>query len=263
VVGAAILLVVCVTALLQVGRGLRVKDSYHRFVIVACLVGVVAFLVSGVVEDALLLSQPAELAMLLLALATATMEPELGTALMPKWSFRRIVFFGAIGSLAGLGALVLAPVTVSQQRLFSTVSPLRNTGQYDAVTSGQLLIATVCQVAHDMEPSLQGVHISCLDDYGAAGVGTMRISSPSAQQTLNAYRQLTATLHQVSYLAYFDTQAKGPPITSRSSLWRTAPASGAALGAAIGFVAPLPLRRRRDLRASGRRGAHRFTPIFG
>ncbi len=268
-VGAAILVVVCVTALLQVGRGIRVKDTYRRTVVVACLVGSIAFLVSGVVEDALLLSQPAELAMLLVALATATMEPELGTALMPKWSFRRIVFFGAIGSLAGFGAMLLAPVTVSQQRQFSTVSPQRNTGQYDAVTSGTLLIATVCQVASDMQPSLHDVHISCLDDFLAAGVGTMRISSPSAEQTLHAYKVLTATLHQTSYLASFDTQAKGPPVSSRSSLWRTAPASGAALGVAIGFVAPLPLRRRRAAYAGGRgtrgerAGAHRFTPIFG
>jgi hypothetical protein len=260
-VGAAILVVVCVTALLQAGRGIAVKDTYRRTVVVGCLIGFVAFLVSGIVDDALLLSQPAELAMLLLALATATQEPELGTLLMPRWSFRRIVFFGAIGSLVGLGAMQLAPVYVSQQRQFSTVSPLRNVGQYDAVTVGRLLIATVCQVADDMQPSLHGVSISCLDDYLAAGVGTLRISSPSAAQTLGAYDQLTKTLQQTSYLASFATQATGPPIAARSSLWRTAPASGAALGVAIGFVAPLPLRRRRNLRAG--RPATRLSPIFG
>jgi hypothetical protein len=263
-VGAAILIVMCVTALMQSGRGMLLADTYRRSVVAACFVGVVAFLVSGLLEDALLLSQPAELVMLLLALATATQEPELGTLLMPKWSFRRIVFFSAAGALAGLVALLIAPVSVSQQRIFSTVSPLRNTGQYDAVTSGRLLIATVCQVANDMEPSLPDVHISCLDDYGAAGVGTMRISSPTSKQTLHAYEQLTATLHQTSYLAYFDTQAKGPPIAARASIWRTAPASGAALGAAIGFVAPLPLRRRRGLAPPDRGPVrYRFAPIFG
>jgi hypothetical protein len=263
-VGAAILLVMCLTALMQAGRGLLLADTYRRTVVAACFIGFLAFLVSGVIEDALLLSQPAELAMLLLALATATQEPELGTALMPKWSFRRIVFFGASGAIAGLLALLIAPVTVSQQRIFSTVSPLRNVGQYDAVTSGRLLIATVCHVASDMQPSLRDVHISCLDDYGAAGVGTMRISSPSSQQTLHAYDQLTATLRQTSYLTYFETYPKGPPISARSSFWRTAPASGAALGAAIGFVAPLPLRRRRNL-APRERGPvrYRFAPIFG
>ncbi|HVT21877.1 MAG TPA: O-antigen ligase family protein [Mycobacteriales bacterium] len=262
-VGAAILLVVCVTALLQVARGLWVKDTYRRTVVAACLIGFVAFLVSGLVEDALLLSQPAELAMLLLALATATMEPELGTALMPRWSLRRIAFFGAIGSLAGVAAMLLAPVTVSQQRTFSTVSPLRIVGQYDPVTSGRLLIATVCHVASSIEPSLPDVRITCLDDYGAAGVGTLRISSPSAEQTLQAYDRLTAVLRGTSYLAYFDTQTTGPPISARASFWRTAPASGAALGAAIGFVAPLPLRRRRL--PKGERGpvSYRFAPIFG
>jgi hypothetical protein len=230
-VGAAILIVMCVTALMQSGRGMLLADTYRRSVVAACFVGVVAFLVSGLLEDALLLSQPAELVMLLLALATATQEPELGTLLMPKWSFRRIVFFSAAGALAGLVAL---------------------------------LIATVCQVANDMEPSLPDVHISCLDDYGAAGVGTMRISSPTSKQTLHAYEQLTATLHQTSYLAYFDTQAKGPPIAARASIWRTAPASGAALGAAIGFVAPLPLRRRRGLAPPDRGPVrYRFAPIFG
>jgi hypothetical protein len=254
----------CVTALLQAGRGLQVKDPYRRTVIVGCLIGFVAFLVSGLVDDALLLSQPAELAMLLLALATATQEPELGTTLMPKWSFRRIVFFGAMGSVAGVIAMLIAPVTVSQQRLFSTVNPDRAIGQYDPVTSGRLLIATVCHVADDIQPSLPDVHITCLDDYGAAGVGTIRISSPSARQTLHAYDQLTASLHQLSYLAAFDTQAKAPPIASRASLWRTAPASGAALGAAIAFVAPLPLRRRRNLAPLDRGPVrYRFAPIFG
>jgi hypothetical protein len=181
---------------------------------------------------------------------------------MPKWSFRRIVFFGAIGSLAGLGAMQLAPVYVSQQRQFSTVSPLRNVGQYDAVTVGRLLIATVCQVADDIQPSLPDVSISCLDDYLAAGVGTLRISSPSAGRTLAAYDELTKTLQQASYLSSFATQATGPPIAARSSLWRTAPASGAALGVAIGFVAPLPLRRRRAMRALGQQGSRRFHPIF-
>jgi hypothetical protein len=263
-VGAAILLVVCLTGLMQSARGMLLADTSRRTLVVACFLGFLAFLVSGLLEDALLLSQPAQLAMLLLALATATAEPELGTALMPKWSFKRIVFFAGAGALAGLVALLIAPVTVSQQRIFSTVSPLRTVGQYDAVTSGRLLIATVCRVASNMEPSMRDVDISCLDDYGAAGVGTMRISSPSSEQTLRAYDQITATLRQISYLTYFETYPKGPPISARASLWRTAPASGAALGAAIGFVAPLPLRRRRNLTPTDRGPVkYRFAPIFG
>lgn len=243
-VGAAILLVVCVTALVQSCRGIRLQDPTRRTIVVGCVIGFVAFLFSGVIDDALLLSQPAELAMVLLAVATATAEPELGTALMPKWSFPRIVAFGSVGALIGLAALLSAPSSVSQQRQFSTVSPLRNTGAYDAVTSGRLLIATVCQVADDLQKSMD-VHISCLDDYSAAGVGTMRISSPSAARTLAAYDHLTSTLRNVSYLSSFDTQTTGPPIKARSSFWRTAPASGGAVGVAIGFIAPLPYRRRR------------------
>ncbi|HVW81458.1 MAG TPA: O-antigen ligase family protein [Mycobacteriales bacterium] len=244
VVGAAILLVVCVTALVQAGRGIRLHDATRRGIVIGCFLGFFAFLFSGLVDDALLLSQPAELAMLLVAVATATAEPELGLASMPKWSFRRIALFSATGALAGLVAMLAAPVTVSQERPFSTVTPERNTGQYDAVTSGRLLIATVCQIAGDLQKSL-GVHISCLDDYGAAGVGTLRISSPSSAQTLNAYAELTATLHQVSYLDAFQTLPYNSPVKSRATFWRTAPASGAAVGFAIGFIAPLPYRRRR------------------
>jgi hypothetical protein len=244
VVGAAILLVVCVTALMQACRGIRLQDTARRTIVIGCALGFVAFLVSGLVDDALLLSQPAELAMLMLALATATAEPELGRAPMPKWSFRRIVLFSAAGALAGVVALLIAPVTVSQERQFSTVTPERNTGVYDAVTSGRLLIATVCQVAESLQHSMH-VHISCLDDYGAAGVGTMRISSPSSSQTLDAYTNLTATLRQASYLDAFQTLSYGNPIKSRATFWRTAPASGGAVGGAIGFIAPLPYRRRR------------------
>ncbi|HEX3705308.1 MAG TPA: O-antigen ligase family protein [Mycobacteriales bacterium] len=264
-VGAAILLVFCITGIAQAARGLQVQDSMRRIAVVGSLVGFLAFLVSGAVDDALLLSQPAELAVLLLAIATASAEPELGAMLLPKWSYRRIVLFGSVGAIAGLVALLAAPVAVSQQRLFSTVSAERNTGQYDAVTSGRLLIATVCDVAADIEPSLPGVHISCLDDYGAAGVGTIRISSPSAHQTIAAYAALATTLRQVSYLKEFATQPSGPPIAARSSLWRTAPASGAALGVAIGFIAPLPLRRRRRRRPSPveRTDPLEMIPLFG
>ncbi|HWB67896.1 MAG TPA: O-antigen ligase family protein, partial [Mycobacteriales bacterium] len=212
-VGAAILLVVCVTALVQSCRGIRLLDKTRRTIVVGCALGFLAFLFSGLVDDALLLSQPAELAMLMVALATATAEPELGRALMPKWSFRRIVTFSSAGALVGLAAMLLAPVTVSQERQFSTVTPQRNTGVYDAVTSGRLLIATVCQVADDLQQSM-GVHISCLDDYGAAGVGTMRISSPSADRTLAAYSHLTATLRQASYLDAFQTLVYTPPVKS-------------------------------------------------
>jgi hypothetical protein len=243
-VGAAILLVVCVTALLQSCRGIRLQDDTRRTIVIGCVLGFAAFLFSGTVDDALLLSQPAELAMLLLAVATATAEPELGRAPMPKWSFKRIVLFSAAGALTGLIALLIAPVTVSQERQFATVTPERNTGIYDAVTSGRLLIATVCQVADDLQKSMN-VHISCLDDYGAAGVGTMRISSPSSARTLAAYSHLTATLRQASYLDAFETLSYTPPIKSRATFWRTAPASGGAVGAAIGFIAPLPWRRRR------------------
>jgi hypothetical protein len=124
------------------------------------------------------------------------------------------------------------------------VTPERNTGQYDAVTSGRLLIATVCQVAEDLQKSMK-VHISCLDDYGAAGVGTMRISSPSSDRTLAAYSHLTELFRQTSYLDAFEALSYGPPVKSRATFWRTAPASGGAVGAAIGFIAPLPFRRRR------------------
>ena len=244
-VGAAILLAFCITALIQAARGMQVQDSMRRVAVTASLVGFVAFLASGIVDDALLLSQPAQLAILMLAIATATAEPELGTILMPKWSHRRIAFFGAVGAIAGVVALLVAPVTVSQQRVFSTVSPERNTGRYDAVTSGRLLIATVCEVAGNIAPSLPEAKITCLDDYGAAGIGTLRISTPSSRQTYEAYATLARTLRQASYLHSYTTYPTGPPIASRASVWRTAPASGAALGAALGFIAPLPLRRRR------------------
>lgn len=251
-VGAAILLVVCVTALVQSGRGIKLTDRYRRQVTIAALLGVVAFLGSGVILDSLLLSQPAEVVMLLIAIATATAEPELGPAQMPLWSLPRLSFLSALGAAAGAIALAIAPVTVSQERMFSTVTPLRNAGVYDAVTSGQLLIANVCDLAGAIQPSLPDVHFSCLDDFGPAGVGTLRVESPSQSQTLAAYSTLTRTVQESAVMRGFATYPSGPPISARSSIWRTAPASGAALGAAAALILPLPVRRRRviDLRPS-------------
>lgn len=244
-VGAAVLVAVCLTALLQAGRGLLLSDAFRRQIVVAAVVGLVAFLVSGVVLDSLLLTQTAELVMLLVALATATAEPELGPVPMPTWSLPRLALFSGIGAAAGAVALILAPVTVSQERSFSTVTALRNAGPFDAVTSGRLLIANVCDIAHAIEPSLPGVRFTCLDDYAAAGVGSLRVESPSTAQTLGAYQTLTRTVLASAVMRGFATQTTGPPISARSTIWRTAPASGAAFGAAVGFIAPIGQRRRR------------------
>ena len=123
-VGAAILLVVCLTALMQVGRGLLLADMYRRTVVAACFVGFIAFLVSGLLDDALLLSQPAELAMLLLALATATAGTGAGhrtdaEVVLPPDRLLR----SDRGAGRSRCADTVAPQTVSQQRMFSTVSP--------------------------------------------------------------------------------------------------------------------------------------------
>jgi hypothetical protein len=245
-VGAAILIAFCLTTIVQTGRGLRLENRNNRALVVTCLIGFVGFLISGVVDDALLLGQPAELAMLLVAIATATSEGELGFTQMPKWSTRRVAFLSAAGALIGLGALLLAPVRYAQERTFTTVSAYRNAGQYDAVTSGTLLIATVCDIAKAVQPSLPDTTISCLDNFGPAGVGTLRIETPSRAATLAAYARLTDLLHNSAYyLSFFDTQISSGTFKAVPSGLRTAPASGGALGAAIGFIAPWPIRRRR------------------
>jgi hypothetical protein len=244
-VGAAILLALCLTAVIQASRGFRLTDPLRRQLTVAAFIGLIAFLGSGVVLDSLLLTQPAELVMLLLAISTAVAEPELGFIQMPQWSLPRLMFLSGAGALIGLGALLLAPTTVSQQRSFQTVSAFRNAGPYDAVTSGRLLIANVCDIAAAIQPSLPDVHITCLDDFGPAGVGSLRVESPTAGQTLAAYSTLTNSVLTSAVMRGFQTFPTGPPISARASIWRTAPASGAALGAALGIIAPLPIRRRR------------------
>jgi hypothetical protein len=249
VVGAAVLIAVCLTALIQTGRGITVTDSARRAVIAASVLGFVGFLASGLFDDALLLGQPAQLAMLLLALATATAEPELGFALLPKWSNPRAVFLTASGALLGLFAFLIAPVIASQERTFSTVSPLgvviNGGGGF-----GPSLIGTVCDVSKGLDASLPDTRIECRDNYTTPGVGRLRVESPSTTETLRTYTLLADRLHQVAYLADFQTQPISPPVEKRETAWDTAPASGAVLGFAIAFIAPLPLRRRRPANAA-------------
>jgi hypothetical protein len=244
VVGAAILIAVCLTALAQTARGITVTDTMRRAVIATSVLGFVAFLVSGFFDDALLLGQPSQLAVLLLALATATAEPELGFALLPKWSTPRAIFLTATGTLVGAAAYFLAPVVVSQERTFTTVAPL------GIVISGgggvgQSLIGTVCDIAKAITPALPDTHIDCRDNYTAPGVGTLRVESPSTGETLHAYDLLDTELSRVYYLASYETQPTGDPISSRETLWNTAPVSGGVLGFALAFIAPLPIRRRK------------------
>jgi hypothetical protein len=245
-VGAAVLVVLCVTALAQTIRGLTVRDAIRRSVITASVIGFIGFLASGLFDDALLLGQPAQLAMLLLAMAVATAEPELGFAVLPKFSAPRVVFLTAAGALVGLTAFLLAPTVVSQERGFTTVSPLGV-----AVTGGgavgPALIGTICDLSSAVATTLPQTHIDCRDDFTGAGLGTLRVSSPSTAQTLEAYTALTQAAHEAYYLGNFQTQPTGPPISARASAWKTAPATGAVLGFALAFIAPLPIRRRRPL----------------
>jgi hypothetical protein len=250
IVGAAILIAGCVTALAQAGRGVVLKDLGRRAVVAVSLLGFVAFLVSGAFDDALLLGQPAQIAMLLLALATATAEPELGFLPLPKWSTPRTVLLTAAGALAGGAAFFLAPVIVSQERTFTTVSPL-GTVQGGGGGVGQSLIGTVCDVAKAIKPTLPQTTIDCRDDYTAPGVGTLRVESPSTAATLHAYSAIDAELSRVYYLATFETHPTAAPVSSRATAWETAPVSGAVLGFALAFIAPLPLRRRQPATPAG------------
>jgi hypothetical protein len=244
VVGAAVLVAVCLTALAQTVRGLALTDPVRRAVVAASVIGFLAFLASGAFDDALLLGQPAELAFLLLAIAIAAAEPELGFAVLPTWSLPRLAIFAGVGGLAGLAALLIAPTTVSQERTFTTVTPL---GQVESGGGGvgNALVGTVCDLAANVATTLPATHITCRDDFTAPGVGTLRVESPSSAATLHAYTAMSEAAGRLAYLAQMQTAALGPPIRARATAWQTAPASGAAFGFVIGFVAPLPIRRRR------------------
>jgi hypothetical protein len=244
VVGAAMLVVVCVTALAQAVRGITVTDRVRRAAISTSLIGFVAFLASGLFDDALLLSQPAQLAVLLVAIATATAEPELGFVALPKLSLPRTVFLTAAGALIGLAAYLAAPVVVSQERVFTTVSDL-GTVAPEPTASGPALIGTVCDLAKVVGPSLPDTHIDCRDNFTAPGVGTLRVESRSSGETLQAYTTLKSVAARTYYLSALKTFPAGPPIAARATAWDTAPVSGAVLGLALALIAPLPLRRRR------------------
>jgi hypothetical protein len=243
-VGAAVLVALCATALSQLARGLFVVDSVRRRVVAASILGFVAFLVSGLFDDALLLGQPSQVAMLLLALGTATAEPELGLMRLPSWSTPRVVVMTAAGALLGLVVYLVAPVVSSQERVFTTVSPLGivNSG---GIGVGPSLIKTICDIANGVKTTLPDTHVDCRDNYTGPGLGTLRIETPSTSQTLRAYAAVKTAADHVYYLADYEAIPAGPPISARATAWQTAPEAGATLGFALAFIAPLPLRRRR------------------
>lgn len=246
VLGATALVALLLTAGAQALRGVRATDPLRRLVVAAAIAGLAGFAVSGVVEDALFVNQPAQLAFFLLALATATAEPELGVARIPRWSLPRSVVFTSVGAAIGAVAYFAAPVTVAQERTFLTEPVLTSSAsQYDAVDSGHLLIATVCELGQVVQATQPDVSVSCRDDFTAAGAGSLRIESPSAARTVAAYSALSSRAHGAAYLSAYRTIVTSGPVRARATLWRTAPASAALLGLLASLLAPLPLRRRR------------------
>jgi hypothetical protein len=157
-----------------------------------------------------------------------------------------MVFLTATGAALGLVAYLVAPVVVSQERTFTTISTLGavNSG---GIGVGPSLITTICDLADNIQASRPATHVSCRDNYTGPGLGTLRVSSPSSAQTLDYYAALKTAADKVYYLAEFQALPAGPPISSRATAWKTAPASGAVLGFALAFIAPLPLRRRHRL----------------
>jgi hypothetical protein len=250
VVGAAVLVAVCLTAVVQAGRGIVVTDRVRRAVVMTSTLGFIGFLASGLFDDALLLAQPAQLGLLLVAMATAAAEPELGYTPLPQWSAPRVAVLTAAGALIGLAAYLVAPIQVSQERTFTTIGPLRAlvSGGGDV---GQSLIGTVCALSKTIAPTLPKTTIDCRDDYTAPGLGTLRVEAPTTQQTLHAYATLKSVANRTYYLSDFQTHPTGEPIAARATAWRTAPVSGAVLGFALAFIAPLPFLRRRRPAAVG------------
>lgn len=242
-IGATLLFVLFVAALVQTGRGLALPDPHDRLVAAACTTGVLTFGAGAMTYDAFTLLQDVHLLWLLVAVATVLLEQRHRPVRLPRPGLRLVVASGVVAAAVGGVVAGVAPVHAAQDYEFTTLTATHETLGYDAVTPAEALIGTVCGEATSTRALGPHVSVDCVNGFGAAGVGDIRIQAPSRAALARAHDALVGELNGPGRLPTFRLLAVDPVATGRPTAARTAPVWLPLL--VLGLLILVPWRPRR------------------
>lgn len=241
-IGATLLFVLFVAALVQTGRGLALPDRRDRLVAAACTTGVLTFGAGAMTYDAFTLLQDVHLLWLLVAIATVLVDQRRRPVRLPRPDWRVVIATGVVAAAAGGVVVAAAPVHAAQDYEFTTLTATHETLAYDAVTPAEALIGTVCGQATSLRTLGPHVSVDCVNSFGAAGVGTIRIQAPTRPALAHAQQALVHELTGPGRLPTFRLLAVDAVATGRPTVARTAPVWLPLL--ALGLLILVPWRPR-------------------
>lgn len=222
-IGAVLLFVLFVAAVVQTGQGLALPDPRDRLVAAACTAGVLTFGAGAMTFDAFTLLQAVHLLWLLVAIATVLVEQRRGPVRLPRPALRVVVVTGVVAVAIGGVVAAAAPTHAAQHDDFTTLTATHETLGYDAVTPAEALIGTVCGQVTAIRTLGPGVSVDCVNSFGPAGVGHIRIQAPSRAALARAQAALVHEVTGPGRLPTFRLLAVDPVATGRPTVARTAP----------------------------------------
>lgn len=222
-IGATLLFVLFVAAAVQTGRGLLLPDPGDRMVAAACTTGVLAFGAGAMAFDAFTLLQDDHVLWLLVAVGTVLTERRGRPVRLPRPAPALAVTLTAVGLLGGGVAAWVAPFHAAQDYEFTTLTAAQETVSYDPVTAAEAFIHAVCVEATTTRALGPHAKVDCVDSFGAAGVGQIRLQAPTRAALARAEAALVADLHGPGRLPTVRLLALDPVATGQPTVARTAP----------------------------------------
>jgi hypothetical protein len=239
-VGLVALLVLYVTVLAYVGRGLLALDPRIRATSGAALTTLLLAGVAGFVYDTFTIMTTGRVIWLIAALGLVSAErvrPQFATGLAVPWRDRlRPAAKVGLGGLAiGTLAFLVWPRTTVIEAPFNLLPTGVDVGNYDAVDSGKVLLSTVCDAAKQAQTST--VAVECRSTETAAGQGVLRVSGPSNAAVQAGMVRVVA--HETGLVSSFRVYAQTAPKRGVPAPVADAPLGLALLGIAAGSLLPI------------------------
>jgi hypothetical protein len=244
--GLVALIMLFVTVLAYVGRGLFAPDVRTRTTCGVVVVALVLVAFAGFVYDTFTVMTTARVIWLLAALGLSSAErlPRHRLVIAGEWRqrTRRAALAGAVGLSIGALAYVAWPKTYAAEARFELFPPAVDIGNYDTVDTGKVLLDSVCSGAGRFSTSAYTVQ--CRSTEGAAGEGIMRISAASASHVTEGLFKVVA--QERALVQNFQVVDQTPPQRGVPAAVADAPLALALLGISGAFLLPFspPTRRR-------------------
>jgi hypothetical protein len=252
VLGLGALIALLGTVLGRCVRGLAATDRDARLTCAVTVASLTVAIAGGFAYDSLSVLSTARLVWLLAAVGLAAAEsvPHRQTLpVVPSRWLRVPAALAAAGVTAALASVALAvwPRTTVIHTQFEALPASEESGNYDNVDEGRLLISTACTIVHAQPHA--GLGVDCRDGNAGAGVALLTVTGGNRQRAANFVYNLTPMV-RAGGLSDFRFLSVDTPVEAAPALLKAAPVVAPIGVGSFVFMLPLSIplgvRRRPD-----------------